>query len=162
METFNRFRSYSGCIKIEEWNRINQRWLDSGNFFFTRLSLFAYQFCCCFFAVISRHCCWGLLQCLSWNQFAMRSTWWQVAVPRADGNSLHNYYPPCIDCLVLYVVIVFVGLICLFFIPYIRSGIRRCSFVVSFISLHLHSLIAADQAGMIYIRQWLYTCKIHY
>jgi hypothetical protein len=47
---------------------------------------------------------------------AMRSTWLQVAVPRADGNSLHNYYPPCIDCLVLYIVIVFVGLICLWFL----------------------------------------------
>jgi hypothetical protein len=46
---------------------------------------------------------------------AMRSTWLQVAVPRADGNSLHSY-APCIDCLVLYIVIVFVGLICLWFL----------------------------------------------
>ena len=46
----------------------------------------------------------------------MRSTRLQVAVPRADGNSLHYYYPPCIDCLVLYIVIVFVGLICLWFL----------------------------------------------
>ena len=92
----------------------------------------------------------------------MRSTWLQVAVPRADGNLLRSYAPMhrlscAIHCNC------FCGFnLSLFFIPYIRSGIRRCSFVVSFISLHLHSLIAADQAGIIYIRQWLYTCKIHY
>ena len=97
---------------------------------------------------------------------AMRSKWLQEAVPRADGNSLHNYYPslPCIDCLVRYVVIVFVDLIyILFFIPCIRSGIRRCSYVVSFISSHLNSSIVADQAGWlkfvndyIHVNSWLH------
>ena len=49
-----------------------------------------------------------------------------------------NTIPPCIDFLVRYVVIVFVRLICLrVFIPYIISGIRQCSYVVSFISSHL-------------------------
>ena len=88
--------------------------------------------------MISRQCCWGVLQCLSWNQFAMRSTWLQVAVPRADGYSLRNNYPSmyrfscAIGC----------NCFCAFnlsscFIPYIISGIRRCSYVVSFISSHL-------------------------
>jgi hypothetical protein len=84
-----------------------------------------------------------------------------LSLARADGNSLHNYYPPCIDCLVLYIVIVFCGFnLSLIFIPYFRSEIRRCSYVASFISLHLHSSILTDQAGMIYIRRWLYTCKL--
>jgi hypothetical protein len=86
---------------------------------------------------------------------AMRSTWLQVAVPRADGDSLHNYYSPCIDCLVLYIVIVFCWFnLSLVYIPYFRSGIRRCSYVVSSISLHLHS-------SMIYIRQWSSRYDLH-
>ena len=142
--------------------RINQRWLDSGNFFFTRLSLFAYQFCCCFFAVISRHCCWGLLQCSSWNQFAMRSTWLQVAISRADGYSLHKYYPfmyrfSCaIRCNCFYV---FYLSSC--FIPYIISGIRRCSYVVSVISSHLlfncdWSDLNSSMATYISIQDYIY------
>jgi hypothetical protein len=68
----------------------------------------------------------------------MRSTWLQVAVPRADGYSLRNNYPSmyrfscAIGC----------NCFCAFnlsscFIPYIISGIRQCSYVVSFISSHL-------------------------
>jgi hypothetical protein len=64
----------------------------------------------------------------------MRSTWLQVAVPRADGNLLHNYAQMYrLSCAIH--CNCFCGFnLSLVFIPYIRSGIRRCSFVVSFIS----------------------------
>ena len=78
-----------------------------------------------------------------------------MAVPRADGNSLHNYYSPCIDCLVLYIVIVFVGLICLcfLFLTLDQEYVDAALLYPLFHCIYAHSLIAADQAGMIYICQ---------
>ena len=92
----------------------------------------------------------------------MRSTWLQVAVPRADGYSLHKYYPSMyrFSCAIR------CNCFCAFnlsscFIPYIISGIRRCSYVVSFISSHLlfncdWSDLNSSMATYISIQDYIY------
>jgi hypothetical protein len=78
-----------------------------------RLNLIFVFLRCVFHALLLMLAAMFLMKSAYLQLNAMWSTWLQVGVPRVDGNSLHNYYPPCIDCLVLYIVIVFVGLICL-------------------------------------------------
>jgi hypothetical protein len=87
---------------------------------------------------------------------AMRSTWLQEAVPRADGNSLHNYYPPCIDCLVLYIVIIFVGLICLWFLILTLDQ----EYVDAAMFIHTLWLRLIRQVWFIFVNGYRYTCKL--